>query len=93
MALYAYRCTNCGDSSRKFPIAAAPDTVPCPGCPASARRLFGIAGMSRGSSSRMRLLDATHRSASEPPVVSAPPTLRRSAPVTSNPLHRKLPRP
>nr|WP_109551607.1 zinc ribbon domain-containing protein [Mycobacteroides franklinii] len=93
MALYAYRCMSCGDTARNFPMATAPDTVPCPGCPEPARRVFGIAGISRGSSARMRLLDATHRSASEPSVVSALPNVRRSAPVTSNPLHRKLPRP
>ncbi|WP_109535506.1 FmdB family zinc ribbon protein [Mycobacteroides immunogenum] len=94
MALYQYRCTSCGDTARNFAVATAPNTVPCPGCPEPARRVFGIAGMSRGSSARMRLLDATARSASEPAVVSAlPPIMRRSAPVTSNPLHRKLPRP
>ncbi|MEU9807147.1 hypothetical protein [Mycobacterium sp. NPDC050853] len=75
-------------------MATAPDAVPCARCAGSARRVFGIAGVSRGSSARMRLLDATHRSASEPPVVSAPPpSARRAAPITSNPLHRKLPRP
>ncbi|CPR93677.1 Zinc ribbon domain protein [Mycobacteroides abscessus subsp. abscessus] len=93
MALYQYRCTSCGDTSCNFPLATAPDAVPCPGCPDSARRVFGIAGVGRGPSSRMDLLDSTHRSASEPRVVSALPRARRSAPVTSNPLHRKLPRP
>lgn len=93
MALYVYRCMSCGDTARSFPMATAPDAVRCPGCSESARRVFGIAGMSRGSSARMRLLDATHRSASEPSVVSALPHVRCPAPVTSNPLHRKLPRP
>ncbi|MGL5444370.1 MAG: hypothetical protein ACRDDJ_18080 [[Mycobacterium] stephanolepidis] len=74
-------------------MATAPDIVPCPGCPESARRVFGIAGMSRGASSRMRVLDDTQRSASEPSVVAALPSARRSIRVTSNPLHRKLPRP
>ncbi|MFV8308455.1 zinc ribbon domain-containing protein [Mycobacteroides chelonae] len=93
MALYEYRCTSCGSTSRNFPLATAPDNVPCPGCPESAHRVFGIAGMSRGTSSRMRLLDDTRRSAHEPSAVAAPPAARRSIPVTSNPLHRKLPRP
>ncbi|WP_081346070.1 zinc ribbon domain-containing protein [Mycobacteroides chelonae] len=93
MALYEYRCTSCGSTSRNFPLATAPDSVSCPGCPESARRVFGIAGMSRGASSRMRLLDDTQRSASEPSVVAALPTARRATPLTSNPLHRKLPRP
>ncbi|MGH3723666.1 MAG: FmdB family zinc ribbon protein [Mycobacterium sp.] len=94
MAFYEYRCTSCGDTARNFPMATAPDTVPCTGCTGSSRRVFGIAGVHRGSSARMRLLDATQRSASEPTVVSAPsPRARRPAPTTSNPLHRKLPRP
>lgn len=94
MALYEYRCTSCGDTARNFPMATAPDAVPCTGCTGSARRVFGIAGMCHGSSARMRLLDATHRSASEPSVVSTPPpSARRAVPMTSNPLHRKLPRP
>ncbi|ORB54211.1 hypothetical protein BST43_16920 [Mycobacteroides saopaulense] len=93
MALYAYRCVSCGDASRNFPMATAPDEVPCAGCTEPARRVFGIAGMCRGPSSRRDLLDSTHRSASEPRVVSALPGARRPVTVTSNPLHRKLPRP
>lgn len=40
MALYQYRCTSCGDTSCNFPLATAPDAVPCPGCPDSARRVL-----------------------------------------------------
>ncbi|WP_242676650.1 zinc ribbon domain-containing protein [Rhodococcus sp. ABRD24] len=76
-------------------MASVPDAAACPDCAAEARRQITASRLGHGASTPMRLLDATARSASEPGVVSGPrPGAARAArPVTTNPLHRKLPRP
>ncbi|QIS07780.1 zinc ribbon domain-containing protein [Nocardia brasiliensis] len=81
----------CGGFDLAFPMAEVPGAAPCPDCAADSRRQFGGGALIRPGAAATRLLDATGRTATEPAVVSAPP--RRSAPVTRNPLHRKLPRP
>ena len=77
-------------------MADVPDSQGCPQCAADARRSITAPALGTGSTTAMRLLDATNRSASDPAVVSGPlPGGKRvpGTPVTSNPLHRKLPRP
>lgn len=101
MPLYEFRCP-CGSVSEQVhPLAAIPDAVVCPDCrTATARRAVGSPRLSRANNSAYQLIDATHRSAAEPEVVSRIPTTgRRSASTTGkprttgNPLHRRLPRP
>ncbi|CEA09187.1 Zinc ribbon domain protein [Arthrobacter saudimassiliensis] len=94
MAVYEYRCPDCTDFDAVFPIGEAADSVPCPTCAGPAGRRISSPFLSRSGSAAYRLIDATKRSADEPAVVSSPgPGTRRPAPVTTNPLHRKLPRP
>lgn len=95
MPTYLFRCATCGDTERAFPMASVPATLDCPACGASARRRPTGAVLGVGTSPAMRLLDATARSASEPAVVPSVPAAgrRRVRPVTTNPLHRRLPRP
>lgn len=52
--------------------------------------------LSTAGSAAFQLIDATKRSAHEPAVVNSPNPGQRSGPAqkyTSNPLHKKLPRP
>ncbi|WP_330847808.1 zinc ribbon domain-containing protein [Prescottella equi] len=93
--LYQFRCAQCGPFDRHFPMADVPDSSDCPHCASDGRRQITATRLGRGGTASMRLLDATARSASEPTVVSGPAPGARRTPqkVTTNPLHRKLPRP
>nr|WTB34919.1 zinc ribbon domain-containing protein [Streptomyces sp. NBC_00830] len=94
MPTYAFRCAACGDVDAVFPMASVPAWLDCRACGGTARRIFSAAHLGAGSSSVMRLLDATKRSASEPAFVESRPGRRTSLrPVTRNPLYAKLPRP
>ena len=95
MAIYEYLCPDSTRFEATHPIGDAPDTLPCPSCGRPSRRVFSAPHLSRTGSAAFRLIDSTHRSAAEPEVVSSqlPGTPRRVQQYSSNPLHRKLPRP
>ncbi|MDK1359873.1 zinc ribbon domain-containing protein [Arthrobacter sp. zg-Y1219] len=108
MPLYAYRCPDCSDHpagsdfEASLAMGEAPGSLPCPVCGAPAPRRFTAPHLSRAYSSAYRLIESTQRSAAEPAVVRSPadgprpagprPGGRRGN-ITTNPLHRKLPRP
>ncbi|WCI08862.1 zinc ribbon domain-containing protein [Arthrobacter sp. OVS8] len=95
MATYEYRCSDGSLFEDSFPIGEAPDALPCPSCGKPSRRLISAPHLSKAGSPAFRLIDSTNRSAAEPEVVNSriPGTRRRVQPYSSNPLHRKLPRP
>jgi hypothetical protein len=75
-------------------MASVPAQLDCRACGGAARRIFSAPHLGAGSSTAMKLLDATKRTASEPAVVESLPGRRKSPrPVSRNPLHAKLPRP
>jgi putative FmdB family regulatory protein len=91
---YSFRCPACGDFDALFPMASVPAQLDCRACGGAARRSFCAPHLSVGSSTAMKLLDATKRTASEPAVVEPLPGRRTSPrPVSRNPRHAKLPRP
>ena len=93
MPLYVFRCATCPDVERSFAMSAVPDEIDCATCSASARRI--ITTVAAGADpATTRLLDATRATADRPGVVSAIPG--RAGParrVTTDPRHRRLPRP
>ena len=96
MALYEFACPECAPVEAFFPMGAAPESVECPACGGRAERVVSAPRLSIAGTSAFKLVDAAARSAHEPRVVSGPvpPSGRKpAAPVTTNPLHRKLPRP
>ncbi|MCZ4549637.1 hypothetical protein BH683_018915 [Williamsia sp. 1138] len=96
MPTYQFRCPTCGDFDRRYPIASVPDHSRCVECDSSARRVMTAARLGGGSSVAMRLLDATARTASEPRVVSSPPSSGRPSPRparAADPRLSTLPRP
>lgn len=96
MALYGYACPECGPIEASFPMGSAPDGVECPSCGGVARRRFTAPNFSQVNTKAFKLIDATEKTAHEPQVVtgSIPSSgRRRVTPVTTNPLHQKLPRP
>lgn len=95
MATYEYRCPDGSLFETSRPIGQAPDTLACPLCGEPSRRVFSAPHLSRAGSAAFRLIDSTKRSSSEPEIVDSriPGRTRQDRPYTSNPLHRKLPRP
>nr|WP_137725592.1 zinc ribbon domain-containing protein [Prescottella subtropica] len=95
MPLYQFRCAQCGPFDAAHPMTSVPDAADCPDCGEVSRRQITVPRLGRGSSTAMHLLDATARSAHEPAVVTGarPGTRHTIQKVTTDPLHRKLPRP
>ena len=95
MALYAYRCPSCPEFEASFPMGQAPAATECPQCAEPARRRLSVPRLSSGSTAARRLVESTERSAEHPDVVQTVPNLGGNcpAPRSTNPLHRKLPRP
>jgi putative FmdB family regulatory protein len=96
MPIYEYRCPNCATFEVILRMGTAADCMDCPQCQSSSSRRVSAPSLSQTGSSAFKLIDSANRSAHEPSVVSTPrPGARvgRTQPVTSNPLHYKLPRP
>lgn len=94
MILYAFRCTSgCGTTQQMHPMDSRPDEVDCPTCLAPARRMISAPHLGRSGGAAMALHDATRATAERPAVVSSPTPRTSGRPVSTNPLHQKLPRP
>lgn len=94
MVTYSYRCAGDGPFDLRAPMGRAPDRAACPTCAGDAPRAFTVPRLGSGRADLVRAIDATHAGAERPQVVSRPPPSgRRGTPVTTNPLHRRLPRP
>ncbi|MGV0875239.1 FmdB family zinc ribbon protein [Mycolicibacterium sp. XJ879] len=94
MVLYVYRCQTCCSTVEKMhSMLSRPDVVECPQCMGEARRAIASPHLGRAGSTAMALHDATRATADQPAVVTAPPPAPRRQTITTNPLHRKLPRP
>ena len=96
MPTYEYRCPICSTFEVILGMGMAADSVECPRCQSSSRRRISAPNLSRAGSSAFQLIDSTNRSAHEPVVVESPhPGVRVGATqrMTSNPIHRTLPRP
>jgi putative FmdB family regulatory protein len=95
MPTYEFSCPSCSTFEASYSMAEVPDAMDCPDCGRPARRRMSAPRLSIASSSAYGLIDSAERSADAPSVVSSIPGAR-SGPVqryTSNPLHRKLPKP
>lgn len=94
MPTYVYRCRDCGDTQQSFSMKEKPDSIPCPGCSATAPSVFTPPHLGAGSTTAHKLMDATKKTAEAPAVVShIPGSTRAPRPVSRDPRHAKLPRP
>lgn len=94
MVTYEYRCAQDGPFELRAPMGHAPPRAPCPACDTGARRAFLAPRLGSGRADLVRAIDRTKASADTPEVVSRLPVSGRGGrPVTTNPLHRTLPRP
>jgi putative FmdB family regulatory protein len=95
MTMYAFRCQECGPFDARYPIGSAPDRSSCPDCGGSSSRMITAPGIAGGRDPYRLAVERTMASADAPRVVSSLPATNspRPARVTTNPLHRTLPRP
>ena len=96
MVSYSYRCAGCGEFALQAPMGSAQPVTICPQCASTAKRVYLAPRISMSPADpRMRLIDATKKSADEPRVVDAIPGsgVRRPQPFTHDPRHHSLPRP
>ncbi len=95
MATYSYRCAVDGAVDVQRPIGTAPAAIDCPACGAPSARVITAPMLGLADRGRMALIDRTTASASEPAVVSGPPS-RPGRPARTpelDPRTRLLPRP
>ncbi|MFI8566084.1 FmdB family zinc ribbon protein [Rhodococcus sp. NPDC078407] len=95
MPTYSFRCAQrCAPVEQRFSMADAPSAVTCPECGRTATRQISSPALGRGNSAAMKAHDASRATADTPAVVSSLPQQGRSSSrTTTNPLHRRLPRP
>ncbi|MGF2947359.1 FmdB family zinc ribbon protein [Mycobacterium sp. Lab-001] len=95
MPTYVFRCAQgCPKFTEQHSMTAIPDSADCPLCGCAASRIPAAPMVGIGGTAAVRLHDRTRASADDPDVVaSVPPAQRRKVSVTTNPLHRTLPRP
>ena len=95
MAIYTYSCPVCGSFDLNRPMAESSAPAVCPGCGGAGRRVFGAPALRSLDPGLRTALDAQHRSADQPAVVSSPPprSARRGQRHSTDPRHALLPRP
>lgn len=94
MPMYRFSCVVCGAFDLVRPMRESGFSAGCPGCARPGRRVFGAPALRSMSSGLRGALDAQHRSADTPEVVTAPTA--RPRPVqrqVTDPRQLRLPRP
>ncbi|WP_053382543.1 FmdB family zinc ribbon protein [Leucobacter celer] len=94
MPSYSFQCSEGCRFDALYPMSEVPRETSCRVCGGSAKRAITAPHLSVAGGSAYRLIDDAARSAHEPAVVDRLPARGpgRSQPVTTNPLHAKLPR-
>jgi putative FmdB family regulatory protein len=93
MPSYEYTCGDCGPFTVHRPMQDVTPTVACPTCDCPARRVYTAPHTRRTAPGLSRALDAEEASRHEPRVVESIPSPTGRRNFTTNPLHRRLPRP
>lgn len=92
MAVYSYRCGQCGPFEVSRPMGQAASAEPCSGCGAPAARKFTAPRVQRGNNAWNRAYEHAESTAENPGVVSAPPPSGQAR-ISRDPRHARLPRP
>lgn len=93
LALYQYMCETDGAFERTLPMPRSSEVQTCPTCGVASRKVFVAPRLSLGDARARTLLDATARTADNPPVVSGLPPRTSSGHLVTNPATLRLPRP
>jgi putative FmdB family regulatory protein len=92
---YRYACDSCGEFDRVLSMAELAPVSSCPRCGSPAPRRFAAPALLGTRRAVHRALDAAHRSADSPDVVTDLPPRRTGTgtPRSTDPRHARLPRP
>ena len=94
MAIYDYRCDECGRFEQRMPMGTATATVACPSCGRDAKRIFSAPRTYRTPKPLATMLAREEASRDYPEVVDRLPPRRRPRPSTPpNPALARLPKP
>lgn len=94
MPTYMFRCDAGCQFDASYTMAEVPRQAPCVQCGAAAVRVVTAPNLGRSGTSAYRAIEQSERTAHEPDVTtSLPPSQRKGSPITTNPLHARLPRP
>jgi putative FmdB family regulatory protein len=96
MPTYDYRCADHGVVSVVMSLHEVTDTVQCPSCRRSSRRVYTSPQVRLGDGAARRLLDVTAATADAPAVVSSPVGRRMTSQrqrAVVDPRTARLPRP
>jgi putative FmdB family regulatory protein len=94
MAMYQFTCPACGRFDVNCPMQDVTPTTTCPRCSGVARRQWTVPATRLVATGMRTMLDVQDASRHEPQVVSSVPTdPGRSRRITTDPRHRRLPRP
>jgi putative FmdB family regulatory protein len=93
VAIYEYRCSDCGTFEKSMPMGTATASAECPACGADGNRVFSAPMTSRTPKPLAAMLAREDASRDRPEVVNRVPAAARSRrPVASQELLARLPK-
>ena len=94
MAIYEYRCSDCGIFERSMPMGTATRSATCPTCGRDAKRAYSVPMTYRTSKPLATMLAREEASRDYPEVVDhVPPPGRPRRPAASQDVLARLPKP
>jgi putative FmdB family regulatory protein len=94
VAVYEYRCGDCGTFERSMPMGTATESARCPTCGGDANRVFSVPMTYRTAKPLAAMLAREEASRDHPKVVErVPPRSRPQRPAASQDVLARLPKP
>jgi putative FmdB family regulatory protein len=94
VAVYEYRCSDCGIFERSMPMGTATGSVVCPTCGRDANRVFSVPTTYRTPKPLAAMLAREEKSRDYPQIVDrVPPRQQPRRPTTSENASARLPKP
>jgi putative FmdB family regulatory protein len=94
VAIYEYRCSECGIVERSMPMGTATESARCPSCGRDANRVFSVPMTYRTPKPLAATLAREEASREYPEVVErVPPRSRHRRPAASQEVLARLPKP
>ena len=79
MAIYEYRCSDCGTFDRSMPMGTAPESARCPTCGRESHRVFSVPMTYRTPDRLAAMFAREEASRDQPEVVNRVPPKARPA--------------
>jgi putative FmdB family regulatory protein len=93
VAIYEYRCSDCGIFERSMPMGTATESAICPTCGRDANRVFSVPMTYRTPKPLVATLAREEASRDYPEVGHVPPRSRHRRPAASQDVLARLPKP